>query len=110
MGMISDVGLVISKAAYEHMTELDDWGLISKVFEDADKKEERDTHKLFLWESIKWYECDEDVAQLMLALKKTDLENYLFIRVGSRMNDIEVLGELFENLFGMRIISSIECD
>ena len=47
----------------------------------------------------------------MQAIEKLNEDDYLFVRVGNDgVDDFEVLGELFDNPFGMRVVHSIKCD
>lgn len=108
MSKRSNVGLVISKVDFEEITKPSDNGnAILRVFDVSDKENLSETHRLFIWKNIKW----QEICKLMQAIEKLNEDDYLFVRVGNDgVDDFKVLGELFDNPFGMRVVHSIKCD
>lgn len=102
MGYRSEVGLVITKEGYERLQAemAKDASLktrIENVLDDANKiiQDNKTKDRLYLWEWYKWY----DLALDIILNGKIGEDNYLFIRIGEDLGDIQIYGAYFNNSF-----------
>ena len=117
MGYRSDVGLALTQAAVQTLNEklnaLDKtseaFSVITDLFAYADKHFE-DTNsgsEVYLWEYVKWYEEFPDVGFIERLLAELDWSDYLFIRIGEELEDIDTRGSFWDNPFDLGISRSI---
>ena len=117
MGYRSDVGLALTQAAVqtlnEKMNALDKmseaFSIITDFFAYADKHFE-DTNsgsEVYLWEYVKWHEEFPDVGFIEHLLAELDWSDYLFIRIGEELEDIDTRGSFWDNPFDLGISRSI---
>ena len=117
MGYRSDVGLALTQAAVQTLNEklnaldktseafsviTDFFAYVDKHFEDTDSGSE-----VYLWEYVKWYEEFPDVGFIEQLLAKLDWSDYLFIRIGEELDDIDTRGSFWDNPFDLGISRSI---
>ena len=117
MGYRSDVGLALTQAAVQTLNEklnaLDKmseaFSVITDFFAYADKHFE-DTNsgsEVYLWEYVKWYEEFPDVGCIEHLLAELDWSDFLFIRIGEELEDIDTRGSFWDNPFDLGISRSI---
>ncbi len=63
--------------------------------------------ELWRWNYVKWYDSYPDVDFVTGFLRELDDEDFLFIRVGEDVGDIERYGCFWENAFGLDVATSI---
>ena len=107
MGYRSQVAFAITKEKYlEHKIILQDSLFL---LDEADEKYSDESAHYFLWDTIKWYESDDDIAEiesLMGKLDQLDTDGdytpyYAFIRIGEDFDDITERGQPYE--FNMQL-------
>lgn len=69
---------------------------------------EHDEDECWYWEDKKWYEDDPINLMVMEVLDNIEEEDYLFIRLGEDLCDIEVKGTYFDNTFNIRLMRKIQ--
>ena len=117
MGYRSDVGLALTQAPLQTLNQklnaLDKtseaFSVITDFFTYADKHFE-DTEsgaEVYLWEYVKWYEEFPDVGFVEKLLAELDWSDYLFIRIGEELEDIDTRGSFWDNPFDLGISRSI---
>lgn len=62
---------------------------------------------LWLWQDVKWYADNEDVATIEHLLNCVDEADFLFIRIGDDSDDTEVQGCYWDNPFGLYLSRQI---
>lgn len=98
MGYYSDTLLVFSnsgrkdfyKFIRENSTEMQNE--VRSFLRCASKIKIKNGSLLFYWENYKWDDGYQFVSFLYDFLKSINKQNYLFVRYGERVNDIEMLG------------------
>ena len=109
MGQRSEVGIVLSKAAFDYIQTVE---LANECFDDCDYhfvSNETGEH-LFAWESVKWNDYCAETWTLMQTLKNIDNKvpsnldagDYLFIKLG--LYGLQELGVRYTNIFNFRYI------
>jgi hypothetical protein len=83
---------------------------LTSLFEGADVKKQDDDARAWYWDGFRWYSRDCDVAFLEDYLCELDWDQYLYIRVGEDLGDIDYHGGLWDNPFGMCLSRGIEFD
>ena len=83
---------------------------VARLFEDAAVKKQDDDARAWYWDAFRWYSRDCDVAFLEDYLAELDWDQYLYIRVGEDLADIDYHGGLWDNPFGMCLTRGIEFD
>ena len=73
-------------------------------------KKQDDDARAWYWDGFRWYSRDCDVAFLEDYLAELDWDQYLYIRVGEDLSDIDYHGGLWDNPFGMCLTRGIEFD
>ena len=63
--------------------------------------------ELFYWKSVKWYEDFSEVQWIEKFINSLELNEYLFIRVGEFIDDVEELGTFYSNPFDVRFSRQI---
>ena len=117
MGYRSDIGLALTQSAVQtlnqKMNALDKtseaFSIITDFFTYADRHFE-DTEsgsEVYLWESVKWYEEFLDVGFIEHLLAELDWSDFLFIRIGEELDDIDTRGSFWDNPFDLGISRSI---
>jgi hypothetical protein len=81
---------------------------VTSLFEDAEVKKQDDGCKAWYWDGFKWYSSDCDVAFLEGYLDDLQWDEYLYIRVGEDLDDVDYRGGLWDNPFGMCLTRGIE--
>lgn len=117
MGYRSDVGLALTQAAVQTLNEklnaLDKmseaFSVITDFFAYADKhfEDNNSGSEVYLWEYVKWYEEFPDVGFIEHLLAELDWSDYLFIRIGEELEDIDTRGSFWDNPFDLGISRSI---
>ena len=117
MGYRSDIGLALTQSAVQSLNEklndldktsgafsviMDFFAYADKHFEDTDSGSE-----VYLWENLKWYEEFPDVGFVEKLLAELDWSDYLFIRIGEELEDIDTRGSFWDNPFDLGISRSI---
>lgn len=125
MGYRSDVALVLSSDGLtlleKYLEELfekdkDTHEKVAEYFGEADVfRRDKNCNVFYLWRGVKWYDTDPDYAgpyHIEEFLDSTDLygEDYLFIRLGEEVNDVETSGEMWSNPFGVGLRREIAFD
>lgn len=118
MGYRSEVGLCLSKKAIEYMetkcqeasVQLQD--AVTRLFKDADYAyEDKSTgDKMWQWSWIKWYEMPfgyEEIQFVRDVMLELEEEDYLFVRVGEELDDLESRGSYWENPFHLELDRSV---
>lgn len=123
MGYRSTVALVLSPAgaaALEKFMESvfeedkDIHERVAAYFGEADVfRRTQDGASFYLWEAVKWYDnlpeyagpyhvsrFLDDIFYMRVGISQSD---YLFIRMGDDYDDLDLLGEFYENPFGVGI-------
>lgn len=116
MGYRSDVGLVMTKTAVDKLKQkLTEWNsplrqtILTLLGEETSEHHKYSTgEELWLWEGIKWYDTYQEVQALEVFLGGLASEEYLFIRIGEELDDVETDGTFWENTPQMAISRSIE--
>jgi hypothetical protein len=80
----------------------------ASLFEDADVKKQDDGCRAWYWDGFKWYSSDSGVAFLEGYLDDLEWDQYLYIRVGEELDDVDYRGGLWDNPFGMCLTRAIE--
>ena len=83
---------------------------ITSLFEGADVRKQDDSARAWYWDGFRWYSSDSDIAFLEDYLSELDWDQYLYIRVGENLGDIDYHGGLWDNPFGMCLTRGIEFD
>ena len=96
MGYRSDVGFVVPESA-PHFEKLDE---DSNCF---DEIRSQDGFRLYVVESIKWYE-DDNLVQAVEQYIRENEDECLFVRIGESQEDIQVEGHLWENPFELGFV------
>ena len=117
MGYRSDVGLALTQAAVQTLNEKlnalnkmsEAFSVITDFFAYADKhfEETESGSEVYLWEYVKWYEEFPDVGFIERLLAELDWSDYLFIRIGEELDDIDTRGSFWDNPFDLGISRSI---
>ena len=63
--------------------------------------------ELFYWNSVKWYEDFPEVQWIEKFINYLKQEEYLFIRVGEFIDDVEEQGTFYSNPFDVRFSRQI---
>ena len=117
MGYISDIGLALTQEAVQTLNKklnaLDKnseaCSVITDFFAYADKHFE-DTgsgSEGYLWEYVKWYQEFPDVSFIENLLTELDWSDFLFVRIGDDLDDIETRGGFWDNPFNLGVRRSI---
>ena len=80
---------------------------VRSLFEDSEFTREEEGDRAWYWEGFKWYSSDPDLAFLAGYLADLDDEQYLCIRVGENLDDVEYRGRFWDNPFGMCLTRGI---
>ena len=117
MGYRSDVGLALTQAAVQTLNQklnaLDKnseaFSIITDFFAYADKHfEDTDSgSEVYLWEYVKWYEEFSDVGFIEHLPAELDWSDFLFIRIGEELEDIDTRGSFWDNPFDLGISRSL---
>ena len=116
MGYRSDVGLALKPFAvhilHKQINALDKnseaFSVITDFLAYADKHYEHATGaEIYLWEYVKWYDEFPDVGFIENLLETLDLSDFLFIRIGEELDDIEYRGNFWDNPFDLSVSRSI---
>ena len=116
MGYRSDIGLALKQSAAQRMQQKlnaldknsDTFSVVSNLFAFADKREDADSGaEVYLWDGLKWYEDFPDVEFIESLLTELDRGDFLFIRIGEELNDIDTRGSFWDNPFELGISRSI---
>ena len=83
---------------------------LTSLFEGADVIKQDDCARAWYWDGFRWYSSDRDIAFLEAYLCELDWDQYLFIRVGEDLGDIDYHGGLWDNPFGMCLTRGVEFD
>ena len=83
---------------------------VASLFEGADVKKQDDGARAWYWDGFRWYSSDCDVAFLEGYLDDLQWNEYLYIRVGEELDDVDYRGGLWDNPFGMCLTRGIEFD
>ena len=115
MGYRSDVLLVLDKNATVNFNEQlknapEDIKADVQVLLNAitDECTASTGEKLYYWEWIKWYIEYKSVEFIENFLAKLDEEQYLIVRLGEELTDIEENGAFFDNPFNAGLRQTIE--
>jgi len=81
---------------------------VTSLFEDADVKKQDDGCRAWYWDGFKWYSSDSGIAFLEGYLDDLEWDQYLYIRVGEELDDVDYRGGLWDNPFGMCLTRAIE--
>ena len=81
---------------------------LTSLFEGADVIKQDDCARAWYRDGFRWYSRDCDVAFLEDYLAELDWDQYLYIRVGEDLGDIDYHGGLWDNPFGMCLTRAIE--
>lgn len=57
----------------------------------------------FYFPEIKWYKTRLEIQIIMEALNQLDKNEYLYIRLGEDVDDIEKLGRFYKNSFSLKL-------
>ncbi len=82
----------------------------ASLFEACEFTREDEGCRAWYWEGFKWYTQDRDIRFLEEHLASLDWGQYLFIRVGEELDDIEYHGGFWDNPFGMCLTRGIGFD
>lgn len=117
MGYRSDVGLALTQSAVQTLNKklnaLDKtseaFSVITDFFTYADKNfEDTDSgSEVYLWEYVKWYQEVSDVGFVEKLLAELDWCDFLFIRIGDDLDDIETRGGFWDNPFDLGVSRTI---
>ena len=117
MGYRSDIGLALTQKAvqilHQKLNALDKnseaFFVITDFFTYADKHfEDTDSgSEVYLWECVKWYQEFPDVSFIENLLTELDWSDFLFVRIGDDLDDIETRGGFWDNPFDLGISRSI---
>lgn len=117
MGYRSDVGIALNQSAiltlHQKLNALDKeseaFSVVSSFFTYADKHlEDCDSGaETYLWEGVKWYDEFPDVEFIENLLMELDWGDFLFIRIGEELDDIDIRGSFWDNPFDLGISRSI---
>ena len=117
MGYRSDVGLALTQSAVQTLNQklnaLDKnseaFSVITDFFTYADKHfEDPDSgSEVYLWEYVKWYQEFPDVSFIENLLTELDWSDFLFVRIGEELDDIETKGGFLDNPFNLGVRRSI---
>lgn len=120
MGYYSEVGLVLSKKGMEQFQEkIDSIDPNSETYQnlcalisnsDVSTEPLDSGEKLFHWDWIKWYESFSEIAFFETLMDDLDPEDFLFLRVGESIEDVEEKGAFCDNSFNFNLIRSITFD
>ncbi len=83
---------------------------VRRLFEGSEFTREGEGNRAWYWGGFKWYSSDPDIAFLAGYLADLDDEQYLCIRVGENLDDVEYRGRFWDNPFGMRLTRGIGFD
>lgn len=117
MGYYSDVALTLTKKGLKELQESLDAANITQKTKDEVKElfkysqkhslDSSSGSKMWYWDSIKWYDYEPEyfpeVDFISSFLNSLDSEEYLFLRIGEDLDDIETLGEYWDNPFDLGI-------
>ena len=78
------------------------------LFGDSEFTREDEGSRVWYWEGFKWYSGDPDITFLKGHLSDLEDEQYLYIRVGENLDDVEYHGRFWDNPFGMCLTRGIE--
>ena len=117
MGYRSDVGLALTQSAVQTLNRklnaLDKtseaFSVITDFFAYAYKHfaDTESGSEVYLWEYVKWYEEFPDVGFIEHLLTALDWSDFLFIRIGEELDDIDSRGSFWDNPFDLGISRSI---
>ena len=117
MGYRSDIGLALTQKAvqilHQKLNALDKnseaFSVITDFFTYADKHFEATDSgsEVYLWEYVKWYQEFPDVEFVEKLLSELDWSDFLFVRIGDDLDDIETRGCFWDNPFDLGISRSI---
>lgn len=71
---------------------------------------------MYLWRDVKWYSYDPEyvgpyyIEQFIHEFQDLCFEDCLFLRLGDEYRDVETIGELWNNPFGVRFHREIAYD
>ncbi|SHN72708.1 hypothetical protein [Desulfovibrio litoralis] len=89
------------------------WTVVDSLLNNSvDHKIEHPTNGAILYHfgMIKWYESFLDIGFISDFINKLNNSDYLFIRIGESIDDIEKNGEFVDNPFNIEVISTIQYD
>ena len=112
MGYYSDVALVLSAHATAKLfkyTKSKPQNNINTNLINHPEKHLKDSSgaEFFYWESVKWYEDFPEVQWIEKFINSLKQDEYLFIRVGELIDDVEELGTFYSNPFDVRFSRQI---
>ncbi len=118
MGYHSDVALTLSSKGVEALEskisniQKNAKSTLCTLLENADEKGIDDStgDKYWHWNCIKWYHDFPEINMLEEFISSIDYDEYLFIRIGEEINDVDIYGSYYDNPFGMYLNHSIEFD
>lgn len=118
MGYYSEVALCLTQKAYTRLqakvAEIEDRVTKYEVenFLPTAEFSETEGDALFYWSNVKWYEDYREIDFLMSFLyeemdAKEDEEQYLFMRIGETLGDIQTEGAYWGNSFSLETIQEL---
>lgn len=112
MGYYSDVALVLSAHAtaklLTYMKNKPQNNININLINHPEKHlKDSSGEELFYWESVKWYEDFPEVQWIEKFINSLKQDEYLFIRVGEFIDDVEELGTFYSNPFDVRFSRQI---
>ncbi len=111
MGYRSDVAVALSKKAAARLNarlkaaNSEERYLLDKA--DSHSIDKSTGQELYRWNYVKWYPEFKEVSFITSFLEEVDDSDYLFLRVGEDIGDVERSGEFYENVFGLDVACSI---
>lgn len=108
MGYYSDIAFVLSPEAAQKLDHL-----LRQEAEDSDNtqairyaettRESADGSRLYYWDLVKWYPEFPEIAWIEDFRDSLPSDDFLFIRLGEYLNDVEELGTYYGNPFGVSV-------
>ena len=108
MGYYSDVAFVLSPKAAQTLDskllqEGDDSENIQAIKYPNTTREAADGSRLYYWDLIKWYSEFPEIAWIEEFRDSLPPDDFLFIRLGESLDDVEELGTYYGSPFGVSV-------
>ena len=113
MGYTSRVGICMTKEYAELLhnniqkVEHSLREILLDLLSDADVLKDDDGCQSWYWDCYKWYSDDPDIAFLESYLESIDWNQFLFLRIGEDLDDVDCMGNFWDNPFGMSLVRDI---
>ncbi len=108
MGYRSEVAVALQPQAFTQLVEgiFENTQAIKSLIDDAEVTKREDGILLY-WDSIKWYEDNEDIRAFMESLEQINDDDWVFFEIGEELDDMRIEGCWHTNPFNLNISRSI---